>query len=244
MKAYRLFTLIELLIVIAIIAILASMLLPSLRKAKETSKRISCAGSMRQLHSGVMFYVNDYNENLPVRNNGGFPSYAVNQYLKANESWNMGSSYPANAYSAFRPPSLFICPSISQASKSPCWDGSAEAPDYYTSYSPSNKSYCDDTVSGGWTLINTSGVTVTNRKIQHVINNSILFGEKNYRQSESGALNTTASFISDSDTLPVTQKWSLGWNHNKKANVIFLDGHSQSLVRTGADLFDANFTMK
>jgi prepilin-type N-terminal cleavage/methylation domain-containing protein/prepilin-type processing-associated H-X9-DG protein len=61
------FTLIELLVVIGIIAILASMLLPSLAKAKETGKRIQSLNNMRQLGMALMMYTDDNEGKLPPR---------------------------------------------------------------------------------------------------------------------------------------------------------------------------------
>jgi prepilin-type processing-associated H-X9-DG protein len=61
------FTIIELLVVLAVVMLLMSLLLPSLQKAKERARQTYCAGNLRQMGNGMMFYVND--------NNGWLPNY-------------------------------------------------------------------------------------------------------------------------------------------------------------------------
>ncbi|OGV49162.1 MAG: hypothetical protein A2017_08225 [Lentisphaerae bacterium GWF2_44_16] len=59
------FTMIELLIVIAIIFILASLLFPGLKKARDTALAISCTSKLKQIGTIVSYYENDYNGYIP-----------------------------------------------------------------------------------------------------------------------------------------------------------------------------------
>src|ERR1051325_9917038 len=59
------FTLIELLVVIAIIAILAAILFPVFAQARESARMSSCLSNLKQIGTGTMMYIQDYDEKYP-----------------------------------------------------------------------------------------------------------------------------------------------------------------------------------
>jgi prepilin-type N-terminal cleavage/methylation domain-containing protein/prepilin-type processing-associated H-X9-DG protein len=64
-SAPRAFTLVELLVVIALIATLAALLLPTFGRAKESGRATVCLSNLHQIGLALQLYVQDYRNRLP-----------------------------------------------------------------------------------------------------------------------------------------------------------------------------------
>ena len=60
------FTLVEMLVVMAIIALLAALLLPAVARVKEAGRSTACIGNLHQIGIALQVYVDDNNNLLPV----------------------------------------------------------------------------------------------------------------------------------------------------------------------------------
>jgi prepilin-type N-terminal cleavage/methylation domain-containing protein/prepilin-type processing-associated H-X9-DG protein len=65
LKKRTAFTLIELLVVIAIIAILAAILFPVFAQAREKARSASCLSNFKQIGTGLIMYIQDWDDNYP-----------------------------------------------------------------------------------------------------------------------------------------------------------------------------------
>jgi len=63
------FTLLELVVVISIIAILASILFPVFARARESARRVTCASNLMQLGTALNMYAQGYDGHYPLKNN-------------------------------------------------------------------------------------------------------------------------------------------------------------------------------
>jgi len=83
------FTLIELLVVVSIIALLLSILLPSLRAARDQAKKAKCLANLHAIYVGLVCYAEDNKQELPSYSTMGGWGFRVAPGRKVG-----GSPYP------------------------------------------------------------------------------------------------------------------------------------------------------
>jgi len=199
------FTLLELLVVLAIIAVVAGLLLPAVRRARAEAHRIHCLNNLRQMVLAATEYEIDH---------GAFPPAYARDFSTGKtrtwESflWDMGTKFQIQQCPAFHGEAMW-------------------KEDRYTGYNY-NASYVGGRVFlRGNTVLPGSAESASMADIKNPAK-CALFGDGEYesgankfmRSPDPGPLDFDASL-----TLAGTQ----GFRHRDMTNVGFADGHAESL---------------
>jgi len=115
------FTLIEVLVVVAIIALLVAILLPSLARARKLARRTLCANNLHAIGLAVAEYAHTYKE-FPHQARVGVPGADVR-----NSGGNVIGAWPSGVHqvigryigkrSSVRPHEVFYCPAVGEADR-------------------------------------------------------------------------------------------------------------------------------
>ncbi len=103
-RRHRAFTLMELLCVIGIIAILASLLLTAVNLAIGKARRVTCMNNLRQINLGVRMYSDDANDKSPGKTAGTGKKFVFDAYKELMKSY-VGLRGTSSAQDK-----LFACP--------------------------------------------------------------------------------------------------------------------------------------
>ena len=190
------FTLIELLIVIAIIAILASMLLPALNKSRDKARAIQCTSNIKQSATGMTMYANDYNNLVQIYLYTGAVEYRWNRRLYE-------SKYITNR-------NIFVCPTAEPRKYT------SDSYTYGAIMSIPAKDKIELTSTGAnprWTFLRLGNLKKPS--------NYLILGDNGY----SNRVTFPAQFLWQYASMYFSGDYSIHFRHQNQANIAFADGH-------------------
>lgn len=215
------FTLTELLLVMCIIAILSTLLLPTMKAAMAMSKEAYCGNNLKSLHTAVHSYCGDYGEKIIAFMTDGSPNEVFHHTLLIEGKY-MGSSGPQ----------VFSCPAyfVSNDSGNPAVFGPT-MPNYYYSYGmvldgPSEDPTKEESVGWSQRLEDETNVYYTiDTKKNGIPSRQPLFADS--VSTSPGVLYGTQVYAIKMGSMRWgSTSFHVHGRHGGKANAVYADGHT------------------
>jgi prepilin-type N-terminal cleavage/methylation domain-containing protein/prepilin-type processing-associated H-X9-DG protein len=203
----RAFTLIELLVVITIIAILAALILPSLRGAQETTRTTKCASNLKQIGAAMFLFAQDHSNCYPE-------SGSIIQWTGTDQTTNKGpwtkqiGPYIGNPVDPQldQGKSVFTCPSSSQVLASDKYYS------YFNGAHAAMVAEANTPQTGDFAPVRAASITIPAEQI--------LGGDiTNWDQSSQGQMDADKD---DYTQNPISSQAAF---HNGFINLLYADGH-------------------
>lgn len=236
------FTLVELLVVIGIIALLISILLPALTKARDQANTVACASNERSFYQLMSLYANDYHQYwLPAR--VSYPNaldYWYSPFFIGNElNASNTSSGTAITHNLQTIAKYLTCPAADHSLDLPA---SQIATGGYIGDYTYNDNLGDFSVSATGALTITAPPAPTSAVPSNVI--ALTDIDKTWYEANNGATNLwreatfnqpNALIGTHATTWSGTTNSAAMWtphNKNRVANMLFMDGHVAQVAPT------------